>query len=165
MIRWLTIRRFLVLGCVAAVVAAVPLAVLAATGTFSGRLDGQSARWTTTAVTTSSKDWRNVPGLTRSLCTLDQVTAMLSVTVEGAPVRFRVIIDDVPEAPMMPASSRFVPNGIESFSFSFVGNTGPFEADDTHRFDVQWRSPSGAPVTLRHGALNLLFEDGTQGCP
>jgi hypothetical protein len=165
MIRWLTTRRFLVLGGAAAVVAVVPLAVLAATGSFNGRLDGQGARWTTTPVATSSTKWRNVPGLARTLCTLDQVTAMLSVTVEGGPVRFRVIIDSVPEAPMKPETTRFVPNGIESFSYTFVGNTGPFEADDTHRFNVQWRSPSGAPVTLRHGALNLLFEDGTQGCP
>jgi hypothetical protein len=164
MIRSLTIRRFLVLGGVAAVAAAIPLAVLAATGSFSGRLDGQTARWTTTDVTTSSRSWRNVPGLARTVCTLDQVTATVSAQVGGGPVRFRVIIDGVPEAPMKPGSARFVPNGVESFSYTFVGNTAPFEADDTHRFNVQWRSPRGVPVRLENGALNLLFEDGTQGC-
>jgi hypothetical protein len=45
------------------------------------------------------------------------------------------------------------------------GKHRPFEADDTHRFDIQWQSQTGAPVTLRRGALNLLFERGTQGCP
>jgi hypothetical protein len=165
MVRWLKGRTLLALGAVAVVAVAVPLAVWAATGTFSGRLDGQSARWTTTDATTSSRDWRNVPGLGRVRCTLNQVTATLSATVKGGPVRFRVIIDGVPEAPMMPGSALFVPNGTESFSYTFVGNTGPFEADDTHGFNVQWRSPSGVPVTLLSGAVNLLFEDGTQGCP
>jgi hypothetical protein len=165
MVPWLSKSRLLVLATVAAVAAAVPLAVFAATGVFNGTLDRQTARWTTTKVTTSSRDWRDVPGLARSHCTLNQVTAILSALVEGAPVRFRVIIDGVPEAPMKPGHARFVPNGVESFSYAFVGNTAPFEADDTHRFTVQWRSPSGAPVTLHEGALTLLFQDGTQGCP
>jgi hypothetical protein len=164
-LRWLSSRKLLVLGAVAAVAVAIPLAVLAATGTLGGRLDRQTARWTTTNATTSSTQWRNVPGLGRTRCTLNQVTALLSATVEGGPVRFRVIIDGVPEAPMRPGSARFVPNGIESFSYVFVGNTAPFEADDTHRFNVQWRSPSGAPVTLRDGALTLLLQEGSQGCP
>jgi hypothetical protein len=46
-----------------------------------------------------------------------------------------------------------------------VEATFPFEADDTHRFDVQWRSPAGVPVTLRRGLVNLLYEQGRQGCP
>jgi hypothetical protein len=165
MLRWLTLRSSLIFVGVVAVMAAVPLAVLAATGSFGGQLDRQRARWTTTSATTSSTAWRNVPNLAITRCTLNQVTAMLSVTVRGAPVRFRVIIDGVPEAPMRPFSARFVPTGTESFAYTFVGNTGPFEADDTHRFNVQWRSPSGAPVTLQQGALNLLFQQGTQGCP
>jgi hypothetical protein len=106
-----------------------------------------------------------VPGLAITRCTLNQVTLMVSVNVEGGPVRFRAIIDGVPEAPMKPTSTRFVPQGTESFAYTFVGRTGPFEADDTHRFNVQWRSPSGARVTMHQGAINLLFQRGTQGCP
>ena len=90
---------------------------------------------------------------------------MVSVTVAGAPVQFRVVVDGVPEAPMKPGAARFVPSGTESFSYTFVGRTAPFEADDSHSFDVQWRSPSGQPVTLRSGVLNILFQKGTQGCP
>jgi hypothetical protein len=160
-----TKRRSLVFVSVLLLLAAVPMAVLAATGTFNGALERQSARWTTTVATTSGNAWSNVPGLSLMRCTRGQVTAMLSVTVSGAPVRFRALIDGVAEAPMRPGSARFVPNGLESFAFSFVANTGPFEADDTHRFDIQWRSQTGAPVTLRRGALNLLFKRGTQGCP
>jgi hypothetical protein len=146
------------------ILAAVPAAVLAATGVFGSDLDHQASRWTTTAATTSSKSWRNVPRLVLVRCTLHQVTASVSVTVSGAPVEFRVIIDSVTEAPMKPGPARFVPSGSESFSYDFVGRTGPFEADDSHAFNVQWRSPTGGAVTLRRGVLNLLFQNGTQGC-
>jgi hypothetical protein len=90
---------------------------------------------------------------------------MLSVRVSGGPVLFRAVVDGVPEAPKRPGVARFVPNGRESFSYAFVANTAPFEADDTHRFDIQWRSPAGARITFQHGALNLLFMRGTEGCP
>ena len=145
--------------------AAGPAAVLAASGVFGSALDRQAARWTTTSAMTSSTTWRNVPRLSLTRCTVNQVTAMVSVTVRGAPVLFRVILDGVPEAPMRPGSARFVPDGSESFSFSFVSRTAPFEADDTHRFNVQWRSPTGTAVTLRRGVLNLLFQRGSEGCP
>lgn len=162
--RPLTPRRMLVFLVVVVLVAAVPLAVLAATGTFSGSLERQAARWSTTDRSTSSTEWRNVRGLSLTRCTVDQVTAMLAVTVKGGPVLFRLVTDGVPEAPMKPGFARFVPSGNESFSTTFVGNTAPFEADDTHRFDVQWRSPSGATITLDRGVLNILFERGDQGC-
>ena len=85
--------------------------------------------------------------------------------VRGGAVELRVLIDTVREAPLRPRRARFVPDGTESFSFTFVGNTLPFEADDTHRFSVQWRSPTGARVTLRQATVNLQFQRGTQGCP
>jgi hypothetical protein len=156
-------KLLLVLGSLV-LLAAIPAAVLAASGVFGSALDRQSARWTTTSATTSSTAWRNVPRLGLTRCTDNQVTAMISVTVRGAPVAFRGVIDGVPEAPMRPGSARFVPDGTESFSYSFVARTAAFEADDSHRFDVQWRSPTGAPVTLRRGALNLLYQRGNQGC-
>lgn len=158
-------RKFLGIIGGLVLLAAVPAAVFAVSGVFGSALDRQAARWTTTSATTSSTTWRNVPRLSLTRCTVNQVTATVSVTVRGAPVLLRVVIDAVPEAPMRPGSARFVPEGTESFSYSFVGRTAPFEADDTHRFNVQWRSPTGAPVTLRRGVLNLLFQRGTQGCP
>ncbi len=157
-------RKSLVLLGGLVLLAAVPVAVLAASGVFGSALERQSARWTNTSATTSSTNWRNVPRLSLTRCTVNQVTAELSVTVRGAPVAFRVIVDGVPEAPMRPGSARFVPDGTESFSYDFVARTAPFEADDTHRFNVQWRSPTGTAVTLRRGVLNLLFERGSQGC-
>ena len=152
----------LLLG-VSLLVVGVPVA-LAATGSFGGALDRQSAKWTTGGASTSSTTWQDVPGLSFVRCTRNQVTALLSATVSGAPVRFRVVVDAVEEAPARPGSARFVPDGQESFSYAFVTNTGPFEADDSHRFTVQWRSPTGGAVTLEDGALNLLYEQGTQAC-
>jgi hypothetical protein len=165
MLRRLTARKVLFIAGIAAVAAAVPLTVAAATGAFGGSLDHQRAVWTTNERTTSSMNWRNVPGLSITRCAVDQVTAMVNVTLDGGPARFRVVIDGVPEAPMIPDSARFDPQDVESFGFAFIRGVHPFEADDTHRFDVQWRSVTGAPVTLRQGMLNILFEDGTQGCP
>ena len=157
-----TRRSTLVVG-LGALIIAVPIAA-AATGSFGGALDRQSAKWTTSDATTSSTAWRNVPGLSIARCTQNQVSATLSATVSGAPVRFRVVTDAVEEAPMRPGGARFVPDGEESFSYTFVGPTASFEADDTHRFTVQWRSPSGRAVELENGALNILYEQGTQGC-
>jgi hypothetical protein len=158
-------RKLPVIFAVLVLLGAVPAAVVAASGVFGGALDRQAAKWTTTSATTSSRAWRNVPRLSLTRCTVNQVTATISLTVRGGPVLFRVITDRVPEAPMRPGSARFVPDGTESFSYNFVRRTAPFEADDTHRFDVQWRSPTGTTVTLRRGVLNLLFQRGTQGCP
>jgi hypothetical protein len=164
MLRRPTVRKILLVAGIASVAAAVPLAVFAATGAFGSALDHQRAVWTTNDHTTSSTNWSDVPGLSITRCTVNQVTAMVNVTLEGGPARFRVVIDDVPEAPRIPDSARFTPEGVESFSFAFVRGVHPFEADDTHHFEVQWRSDGGPPVTLRQGMLNVLFEDGTQGC-
>jgi hypothetical protein len=159
-------RKSLVLAGVVLVLVAAPVAVFAASGLTSGNLDRQFAKWTNSTASTSSTAWHDVPGLSRlSACTQHQVTAILSVTVRGAPVRFRVYFD-TPEAPMRPGNARFVPGADEeTFSSTFVKNSFPFEADDTHVFSVQWRSPTGRPVTMTRGVLDLLFERGTQGCP
>ena len=156
-------RKSLIVLSLLLLLVAVPAVVIAATGNLSSDVNRQTARWTTTATSTSSTAWRNVPGLTRlSADTIDEVSATLSVTLRGAPVRFRVIVD-TPEGPFRPGSVRFVPSGNESFSFTFVRDTQPFEDDDTHVFSVQWRSPSGQRVTLINGVLNLVYEFGTNG--
>ena len=157
-------RRMLMLTGGLALMALVPAAVDAASGIFGGSVDRQSSRWRTTATTISGTAWHRVPKLALVRCTVNQVTASVSVTVRGAPVQFRVVIDAVPEAPMLPGPARFVPDGTESFSYDFVRRTAPFEADDSHAVNVQWRSPTGAPVTLKRGLLNLIYARGSQGC-
>ena len=157
-------RMAVLLGALLMAVA-TPLAVYAAVNhNFSGAADRQAAKWTNGPVTTSGSGWHNVPGLSMTKCTLHEVSETLTTTVSGAPVRFRAVIDAVPEASMKPGVVRFVPNGRESVTYTFVGNTAPFEANDNHRFDIQWQSPSGAPVTLHAAVANLVFQKGTQSC-
>ena len=156
-------KPFVILALVV-VAAATPLAVLAATGRFSSQLDQQRYKFRDTAVSTSSTAWRTVPGLDDiHICSDHEVSATLSVNLRGAPARFRVLVDQA--GAMEPGSARFVPNGEESFSYTFAGPTGPFEANDNHVVDVQWRSPTGQAVTLVLGGVNLLYEQGTLQCP
>jgi hypothetical protein len=158
-------RKYAVVVAVVAAAVLVPVAVWAAGTRLGSDLERQTGRWTTSHAATSSRAWRDTPSLRNlTICSRRAVTAMLGVTLEGARAHFRVIVD-TPEAPMHPSVARFDPDGKESFSFLFVRRTGPFEADDTHSFTVQWRSPSGGRVMLTNAVLNLLYERGTQGCP
>ena len=84
-----TVRRFLVFIGVGAIAVAAPFAVLAATGTFNGAAERQSARWATAAVSTSSKTWRNVPGLVITRCTKARSTCCSSAERKGVPSRLR----------------------------------------------------------------------------
>ena len=156
-------RLFLLLG-VSLLIVAAPVAVFAANHNFNGAAERQSAKWTTSGGSISGTRWHNVPGLGITRCTVREVTETATLTVSGGPVRFRAVIDGVPEAPMKPGIVRFVPHGKESVTYTFVANTGPFEADDDHRFDLQWQSPSGSTIRLHRGAVNLVFQAGTQNC-
>jgi hypothetical protein len=157
-------RRLVFAGALFFLLVATPIAVFAANRSFNGAVERQSAKWTSGDPKTSGTGWHNVPGLSLNKCTLHEVSEAVTLTVSGAPVRFRGVIDGVPETPMKPGVLRFVPNGKETVGFTFVGNTAPFEANDNHRFDIQWQSRSGAPVTLHAGAVNLVFKAGTQAC-
>jgi hypothetical protein len=157
-------RRLLLLLGVSLLIVAAPITVFAANQNFNGAAERQSAKWKTSSASISGTRWRDVPGLGITKCTLHEVSETATLTVSGGPVKFRAVIDGVPEAPMKPGIVRFVPSGKESVTYAFVANTAPFEADDDHRFDLQWKSPTGASITLHAGAVNLVFQRGTQGC-
>lgn len=160
-----TRRRTLVVLGVLLVLGVVPAIVFAAANRhFNGATERQSAKWTARSAQISGTSWHKVRGLSITRCTVNEVAETVTLTLSGAPVRFRGVIDGVPEAPMKPGVVRFVPSGKESVSFTFVANTAAFEANDNHRFDIQWRSPSGAPVRLHDAAINLVFERGSQSC-
>jgi hypothetical protein len=157
-------RKMLIAILVLAVVVGVPSVVLAASGGSSSSLDLQGSKWTNTAVTTSSKTFRPISRLSGlNICALKQVTASLSVQLRGAPAGFQIRVDG--GGLMEPGAVRFVPAGpLDSFSFIFVQSVGPFEANDHHSFDVEWRSPTGAATTLVQGTFNLQYQRGTQMC-
>lgn len=157
-------RKLLIAGLVLAFVVGVPTAVMAASGTFRSSVDRQASRWTTTTATTSSTTSRVVTSLSGlNICAINQVTATLSVELSGAPAGFRIRVDG--GGLMQPGAVRFVPAGPgDSFSFTFVRSVGPFENNDHHVFDVEWRSPTGARTTLQRATLNLQYQRGTHSC-
>jgi hypothetical protein len=157
-------RKILIAILALALVVGIPTAVLAASGGFNSSLDLQASRWTTTTRTTSSTTFHPVAGLSGlTICALNQVTAALSVELRGAPAAFQIRVDGA--GLMRPGAVRFVPAGPhDSFSFTFVQNVGPFEANDNHGFEVEWRSPTGKATTLERGTFNLQYQRGTQAC-
>jgi hypothetical protein len=158
-------RILLTAAATAALIAGVPAVVMAATGTASSHLDLQASRFTTTTGSTSSGTMTNVPGLAGlNVCALGQVTAVVSVEVDGArPVGVQVLVDGGPAA--QPGAVRLVPAGAhDSGSFTFTQTVAPFEANDHHTFDLQWRSPNGGKIILERGSVVLLYQQGTQGC-
>ena len=157
-------RRLLLLLGVLLLIVAAPVAVFAANGSFKGATERQTAKWATASASISGTAWHNVPGLGITKCTKNEVSMTATLTVSGGPVRFRAVIDAVPEAPLKPGIVRFVPNGNESVTYTFVGNTAAFEADDDHSFRLQWQSPTGVPITLHRRVMNLVFQRGTQSC-
>jgi hypothetical protein len=157
-------RKILIVILAAAVVLGVPAVVLAASGGTNSSLDLQRSKFTTTTATTSSRTFQPIPGLSGlNICALNQVTATLSVELNGAPAGFQIRIDAA--GTMQPGAVRLVPAGPhDSFSFTFVNSVAPFEANDNHSFDVEWRSPTGSATTLERGTFNLQYQRGTQQC-
>jgi len=157
-------RKILIVILAAAVVLGVPAVVLAASGGTNSSLDLQRSKFTTTTATTSSRTFQPIPGLSGlNICALNQVTATLSVELNGAPAGFQIRIDGA--GTMQPGAVRLVPAGPhDSFSFTFVNSVAPFEANDNHSFDVEWRSPTGTATTLERGTFNLQYQRGTQQC-
>jgi hypothetical protein len=157
-------RKILIVILAAAVVLGVPAVVLAASGGTNSSLDLQRSKFTTTTATTSSRTFQPIPGLSGlNICALKQVTATLSVELNGAPAGFQIRIDAA--GTMQPGAVRLVPAGPhDSFSFTFVNSVAPFEANDNHSFDVEWRSPTGSATTLERGTFNLQYQRGTQQC-
>jgi hypothetical protein len=161
-------RKLVIFTLVAAAAAALPAVLLAShVGRTAGNLDRQAAAWRSTPVSTSSSSWRTLGRLSfvstasgsRTLCARNGLSVSLAVSLKGAPVRFRVLMDGGPV--LGPGSAQFSAGAVErSFAYTFVGHTGTFEGSDLHALEVQWRSPSGRPVTLTNGVANALYELG-----
>jgi hypothetical protein len=156
----------LLVALVAAAIVAVAVAI-AATGQLGSQVDHQRAAWRDTPVSTSSASWQTIPGLSftgaNRVCAHNEVSADVSLTLQGAPVYVRVLIGNAAvDLVMKPGPARFIPGATAtSHSYMFVGNASGFEADDRQTVQVQWRSPNGGAVTLRRGDVNLVYQRGT----
>jgi hypothetical protein len=153
-------RPIVVIAFVVGILVAVPVAVMAVSGGFEGALDRQSARFRSDPVSTSSTEWTDIPGLAPiTVCAINEVSATVSVSINGAPVSIRVQVDG--GGVLQPVVAFFDPaSGTTSFSYTFVGNAAEFEGNDNHAFSAQWRSSTGGVVTLNRGDVNLLFDRG-----
>lgn len=145
----------------------VPLAIAAGPNRVGGKLDRQQAAWWSDPVSTSSRQWRTIGRLSfvasgtanRTLCAEHELSLALSADLHGAPVLFRVVLDG--GGTFAPGPARFVPAAdSRTFAATFAGIAGTFEGSDRHALEVQWRSPSGHPVTLDGGLVNVLYEQG-----
>jgi hypothetical protein len=156
-------KRIVIAVAVTALVMGVPIAVLAASGGGKGALDHQRFKFREGDITTTSQGFHDVLGLSGILvCAKAGVSVSVSATVRGGPVALRVKIDDGPT--MHPGQARFDPGvGTSSFAYTWVNQVGTFEGSDGHAFDVQWRSATGAPVTMDRATVDILFQDGR--CP
>jgi len=157
-------RKLLLAGAVAVLLAAGVPAALAATGSGSSSLDLQASEFTTTAVSKTGTVFSAVPGLSGlAVCAAGQVTATVSMQLNGAPAGLQVLVDGGPV--MDPGAVRFVPAGpYDSSSFTFTKTVSAFENNDHHTFDVQWRAPAGGTAHLVRGTVSLAYQKGTHGC-
>jgi hypothetical protein len=141
----------------------VPTMLTAHPGIRGSALDRQTFKYREREATTSSKTWSNVPGVgVFEVCAVNEVSAKVSLVLRGGPVAIRIRIDGT-EVLAHPGAVSFRPGPGRVFSFGFAEHVAPFEANDLHQLEVQWRSLTGSPVILKRGMVNLLFERGLQG--
>jgi hypothetical protein len=114
------------------------------------------------SATITSRDWRALPGEGISdgpvISLRGGLAATLSITVQGGPARFQILLEDVSrnfkEILMTPRSVSFDPGaGTESFSYTFVRSLHP----GGYTVNFYWRSPTGVPVTETRGTLVLQY--------
>ena len=140
-------------------------AVIAGTATGRTPVDCIDTVWRTSTVSTSSTAWHAVPGLEADPTAIFPITVNVSALVSGAPALFRILSTNVGDQTIVsnPGPTRFHPGagGPNSFSFQWV------ERDDVasphaNLIRLQWRSQSGAPVSMLRGDMAVLYR--TDGC-
>jgi hypothetical protein len=143
---------------------AVPAVLIAHPGIRGSALDRQTFKYREREASTSSKAWSNVPGVgVFQVCAINEVSANVNLVLRGGPVAFRIRIDGTSEVLAHPGAVSFRPGPGRVFSFGFAEHVAPFEANDLHQLELQWRSLTGRQVTLKRGMVNVLFERGLQG--
>lgn len=158
-------KRSALVGLAVLVVAvAVPLVASAAgSGSAASQPNRNLGRWTTTAVSTTSRSFRPLGGMGARICAAGAVEASVSVNASGAPLQFLVLVDD--GAVIAPGAVTLTPVGRGTVgTFGFLANAQPFEANDHHAYQVEWRSLTGGSTRIASATMDLLYQEGTHGC-
>jgi hypothetical protein len=132
-------------------------------GSMSSSVNRQLGVWRSVPASTTSQSFHAVPSLRASVCAIGEVAVTVSLSGAGAPMLVQVRQDG--GRVLAPGAVRFAP-GVSgrSGAFTFLARTQPFEANDHHLFQVEWRSPTGATTTLLAETMNLTYQRGSQGC-
>jgi hypothetical protein len=121
----------------------------------------------TTAQSTSSTQWANVPGFSDHPVAIFPIAINVSAVVSGAPVEFRILSTNVGGQTFVsnPGPTRFVPGhgGPDSFAYQWI-ERDQVAATHSNFLRLQWRSPNGTAVQLQRGDMSVLFTtDACQG--
>jgi hypothetical protein len=160
-------RKWVVITAVVAVVAAVPVAVLAATGGGNSAVNCQAVAWRTTAVSTSSSSFTTIGGLKPTVNSIFPMSITVSAVVSGEPVAFRLRDVSVAGSKVVqPGIAPFVTNGAAANSFSYTWtDPGIAAAVRGHQFLVQWRRTSGTgSSTLQRADIVVVFQGEPGAC-
>jgi len=158
-------RRLLVLVVAVALVGGVAWVAVAATSRGRTPVNCMDTVWSTTAVSTSSRDFAAVPGFTDDPSAIYPISINVSALVSGAQVEFRLLSTNAGAQthPSKPGATRFVPNGSSSFAYQWVEPNGS-AAVHVNSLELQWRSPSGNPVNLLRGDMAVQYHTERGGC-
>ena len=159
-------KRSLIAGLVI-VALAIPGMLWARSDSKRGHVDAQAVTWTNDNASTSNTKWRPIPGLKalEAYCPGPAASNTLSLflTEDSAPVDVRVVLKDLSLqcvgkgcSPPPKAKPGVVTFEGRSNSFTFVRAMIPGLHGSAFR--AQWRSPTGEPVTMDKGTMNLLWD-------
>ena len=155
-------KRLAIVGLVLAASVAIPVVVIAATGSGGSRIACQSFAFTTNGASTSSNSFSVVPGMHVRAFLAESYTVQVSATFSGAPARLRMMDTSVGGTfPMRPglATARPASSKRQSFSFSWVGSS---PAEHQHTFRLQWhRAAASGTSRMTGGDITVVF----QGAP
>jgi hypothetical protein len=152
-------KRVAIVCLVVAASAAVPIVVMAATGSGGSRIACQSFAFTTNRASTSSNTFAAVPGMHVRAFLAQSYTVQVSGTFSGAPARLRLMDASVGGTfPMRPgvATVRPATGKKQSFSFTWVGSS---PSEHQHTFRLQWHRAAAAGTSrMAGGDMTVVFE-------
>jgi hypothetical protein len=122
-------------------------------------------RSTTRAVAIASQTFVTIPALGLEVESVFGMSESVTVVLDGAQgVQFRVMDTTVGGSfPMAPGVTTLHAGDTDSFTLTFL--TAGIPESHGHTLDVQARLKGSGNVTLKSGAVVLLYEAGDSGCP